>query len=483
MAEEGRSVDLERATATAVSAEAAGGQKAQDTSAMARYGQSADVRTAAGGAVDPERQRKRQQFEASTAGPAVEPKMAGEQAPGPDPVASAADDAHAGGPEDGGGGFEERPLPPELATRAQQSFGQDLSDVVLRTGPKADEACKKRGARAFTRGRIVTLSSEVSADLNDSAAQETIFHELTHVVQQGNEDGAGGGAGAAEQEAQGAAANAAAGRPVDVQQSAAPGVAQDEIAPTGQRANTTQISIPLPGGTSLSVTPPAESGDWEIGVGGGKGLKLWKEPLKEGADKDWKWHFPTPFFGLKVFLGAGISFEFKAGGLALDSAKLAYASASDTYSLTGTVKTNFGWELAGYLTAGVSADVWVASAGVGVKAKLALTKETPLSASAGFTYSPKSGKFGGEVKLSLAALEIALKASLGLFVYYDAIGVSTYCKDWTLAERTIGKLTFGGLDIIGGLYSPGGFSGRLEPKPFEMQDVQGNISSAFPSRS
>ncbi len=481
MAGEGRTADLDRVSTMQVAAETEGGQQAQDQSAVSRYGQSQDVRGGGGGgATDAERQRKRQQFEASTAGPAQEPGTAVERE-GPDPVAGAADSAAAGGPDDaGGGGYEEQPLPPEVATKAQESFGRSFDNVVLRTGPKADEACKKRGARAFTKGNIITLSNEVSSNLADPAAQQTIFHELTHVVQQGQK-GEDGGAGAAENEAQNAGAAAAAGQQVDVTQGAAPGTEQNEDAP--QTANTTQFSIPLPGGTSLSVTPPAESGDWEIGVGGGKGLKLWKEPLKEGADKDWKWHFPTPFFGLKVFLGAGVSFEFKAGGLALDSAKLAYNSGSDTYSLTGTVKTNFGWELAGYLTAGVSADVWVASAGVGVKAKLALSKETPLSATAGFTYSPKTGKFGGEVKLSLAALEIALKASLGLFVYYDAWGVSTYCKDWTLAERTIGKLTFGGLDIIGGLYHPGGFSGRLDPKPFEMQDVQGNIRNAFPSRS
>lgn len=479
MAGEGRTADLDRMQTMQVAAETEGGQQAQDQSAMARYGQSQDVRAGGGGQVDAEQQRKRQQFEASTAGPAEEPGQVVER-DGPDPMASAQDEVKAGGPEDGGGGYEEQPLPPEVATRAQESFGQSFDHVVLRTGPKADEACKKRGARAFTKGSIITLSSEVSSNLADPAAQETIFHELTHVVQQG-QDGENGGAGAAEQEAQNAGAAAAAGQQVNVQQGAAQGTEQNEAG--GDTANTTQINIPLPGGTSLQITPPAESEDWEIGVGGGKGLKLWKEPLKEGADKDWKWHFPTPFFGLKVFLGAGISFEFKAGGLALDSAKLAYKAKEDTYSLTGTLKTNFGWELAGYLTAGVSADVWVASAGVGVKAKLALSKETPISATAGFTYSPKTGKFGGEVKLSLAALEIALKASLGLFVYYDAIFVSTYCKDWTLAEKTIGKLTFGGLDIIGGLYSPGGFSGRLDPKPFEMQDVQGNIRNAFPSRS
>ena len=449
---------------------------------MARYGQGQDVRGGAGGGQnDAERERKRKEFEARTAGPAEEPAKTVER-DGPDPVAAAADNATGGGAGEGGGGYEEQPLPPELATRAQESFGQAFDHVILRTGPKADEACKKRGARAFTKGNIITLSSEVSSNLQDPLAQETIFHELTHVVQQGQE-GENGGAGAAEKEAQNAGAAAASGQQVAVTQGAAPGSEQNEIGPTGETANTTQINIPLPGGTSLQITPPAESEDWEIGVGGGKGIKVWADPIKEGADKDWKWHFPTPFFGLKVFLGAGISFEFKAGGLALDSAKLAYKASTDTYSLTGTLKTNFGWELAGYLTAGVSADVWVASAGVGVKAKLALTKETPLSGTAGFMYSPKSGKFGGEVKLSMAALEIALKASLGLFVYYDAIFVSTYCKDWTLAERTIGKLTFGGLDIIGGLYNQGGFDGRIEPKPFELQDVRGNINGALPSRS
>ena len=120
--------------------------------------------------------------------------------------------------------------------------------------------------------------------------------------------------------------------------------------------------------------------------------------------------------------------------------------------------------------------------GVGLKAKLGLNASKPLSASVALGFNATTGDFGLNGKLSMAAWDLALKGAVGLFAYYDAIGVSTYSKDWWLYERTLGKMTLAGLDFPFSVTRRGGFQGKVEPKPLDLQDMEGNVRSAFPSR-
>ncbi|MFM9595527.1 DUF4157 domain-containing protein [Streptomyces scabiei] len=79
------------------------------------------------------------------------------------------------GPTAGGG----RPLHPEVRARIEPHLGTDLSTVRVRTGPDVDVAAASIGARAFTLGGTIHLTSRESP--NDL---RLMAHEATHVVQQ-----------------------------------------------------------------------------------------------------------------------------------------------------------------------------------------------------------------------------------------------------------------------------------------------------------
>jgi len=63
-------------------------------------------------------------------------------------------------------------------------FGADFSGVRVHTGGEAAQLNRAISARAFTHGQDIFLG-EGQADLESSAGQRLLAHELTHVVQQG----------------------------------------------------------------------------------------------------------------------------------------------------------------------------------------------------------------------------------------------------------------------------------------------------------
>jgi hypothetical protein len=66
-----------------------------------------------------------------------------------------------------------------LRAPVETSLGADLSDVRIHTGAESDDLNAQLGARAFTTGSDIFLSSSTSP-----SDQGTVAHELTHVVQQ-----------------------------------------------------------------------------------------------------------------------------------------------------------------------------------------------------------------------------------------------------------------------------------------------------------
>ena len=143
-----------------------------------------------------EKQARRQQFQSRTAGPAKE-----SAAPAPPPHAVGAANAKST-TAGGGGGAKERPTPegtvsseplaPEIAAKLKESYGADLSDVIVRSGAGAgaDAECAMRGCAAFALGDVITMSSKAgeageagspgSAGYNEGPVQElpAQVHEL-----------------------------------------------------------------------------------------------------------------------------------------------------------------------------------------------------------------------------------------------------------------------------------------------------------------
>ncbi len=321
---------------------------------------------------------------------------------------------------------------------------------------------------------------------------------------------AGAAAAAKEQEADQAATQAQAGQKTTVKQAAgdqeeqhagpatqaggpaaakapaggaapagAPGAAGKQ--PAGEQNSPHQITIPIGGDRGITFTPPNRDGDWQMGVSGVK--KLYAGTEKK-VDKWWRKNIPTPFFGLAVSLGIQAGITFKVGEVMLNNIVVKRRKddkGGAWYEVEGSIETGVSVEGFLALSAGVSVDAWIAEAGVGVKAKIGLNASKPASASVSLGYNPTTGDFGLNGKLSLAAWELALKGAIGLFAYYDAIGVSTYSKDWWLYERTLGKMTLAGVDFPFGLTKQRGFYGEVKPKPLDIQDMEGNVRSAFPS--
>jgi hypothetical protein len=121
----------------------------------------------------------------------------------------------------------------ELDAGVRESMGaamaQDFSGVRVHTSPESDDLNRQLGAEAFTTGNDVFFS-DGAYDPDSGAGRELIAHELTHVVQQGSGQVAGGGVmtvnepgDAHEQQADSVAEQVAAG-PVQLQE-------EDEMPP------------------------------------------------------------------------------------------------------------------------------------------------------------------------------------------------------------------------------------------------------------
>ncbi len=82
-----------------------------------------------------------------------------------------------------GGG---RPLDNAVQGRMEQAFGADFSRVRIHTGTQADSLNRSLNARAFTTGRDIFFK-EGNYNPGSSAGRELLAHELTHVVQQGED--------------------------------------------------------------------------------------------------------------------------------------------------------------------------------------------------------------------------------------------------------------------------------------------------------
>lgn len=484
-------------------------------------------------AASPEQSKKREAAAQKNPGPAPEKsfvlpeKALKPQAETTKPASSGAEKSGEAGP---GGKVDAGPIPAAVRSKMEKSFGQDLSKVVVHSGPGVDTMCQKRGAVAFAQGQAIYMSAG-AGDVGSAAYNEVLGHELTHVLQQQPKkpDAPAGSApeakkaepggktnpdkketkeppkgaaksGDAEQKDPAAAAApggaaptsgsaleaeaakggqaAAAGQPVPVQGAASPGSEQHAPA-ADEHKNPNTLKIPIGKDRNIEIVPPNRDGDWSVGVGD---LKKFSEGVSAKDSKWWRKSFPTPFFGLSCDLGAFVGYEFKVGEVSLKGLKVNYKKASNTYELEAEAGTGMSLEVNGGFTAGVSADVWVASAGIGLKAKISLIKNHPLSVGIKGSWNRSTNQVDFGAKLALAALELEAKAAVGLYVYYDAIGVSTYTKEWTLWERTLGKLAFAGFELEVGRFG-GRWKCEPKPKPMEMQDIVGNVKNMYPGKS
>jgi hypothetical protein len=205
--------------------------------------------------------------------------------------------------------------PLDGATRAamEAAFGMNLGDVRVHTGDIAEQSAESLGARAFTRGEDVYFN-QGEYDPTSRAGQELLAHELTHVLQQRRGAAAGPSANQPddefEQEAQAAGPVVLAGQraqlagrgtapPIQRQKKKdeAPVIMRhgdwiDASPETGaidaggrfsvayaftvvKNATTVPLTISVPAGVSVSVTPLTDlgSGDYHVNDPGGAGQR------------------------------------------------------------------------------------------------------------------------------------------------------------------------------------------------------------------
>jgi len=79
-----------------------------------------------------------------------------------------------------GGG---EPLPPDARSFFESRLGQNLSDVRVHVGPKANKAARSIDAKAFTYGSDIAFKNGAYAPDN-LRGKKLLAHELAHVVQQ-----------------------------------------------------------------------------------------------------------------------------------------------------------------------------------------------------------------------------------------------------------------------------------------------------------
>ncbi len=507
-----------------------------------------------------ESRKKREAFQQRTAGaPKASPakRERGQQTGG----VNAKSEAPGGG---GGGGKEQKqstpqgeikasPLAGEVAAKLKESYGADLSDVVVRSGAGADAECAKRGCAAFALGGVITMSSK-AGEPGTPGYDKILLHECAHIVQQrngkgtkgakdghakadarqpgadaGENSGAPGAAGAApgqhakagakgaaapgakdakEKEADHAAAKAERGEKAAIKQKAGGAEAQHHgpvgggaapaaagAAPAakkeeGKHGDIHQISIPIGEGKNIIINPPNGDGEWQVGYANEIPLMgaSAAEHMKKEVNKWWRMSIPTPFFGLVAKLGIQVGAELKVTPPTLKKIVVrkknrgAGASAQPWYEIAGTVGTSLTMGGFAALTAGVSADVWIAEAGVGVKAKLGLEAEKSLEAEVAIGVNGTTMDWGLQGELAFKAWEMSLKGTIGLFAYHSTAFTSTYCKDWTLYERTLGKFSLAGIKVPFSATKGGGFHAGIEAAEPEVQGLDGSIGGLFPAK-
>lgn len=119
-----------------------------------------------------------QQMQQTMGNTAVQRILAQRQSTGPSAVE---DDTAAAINSERGQGHK---VDSQMAQRAGQTMGHDLSGVNVHTDSAADQLSQQLGAKAFTTGNDVFFR-EGAYDPASSDGQQLIAHELTHVVQQG----------------------------------------------------------------------------------------------------------------------------------------------------------------------------------------------------------------------------------------------------------------------------------------------------------
>ena len=181
-----------------------------------------------------------------------------------------------------GGG---RPLAPAARASLEPRFGQDFSAVRLHQGSEPARLNRALGARAFTVGQDIFLG-EGNTDVESSAGQHLLAHELTHTIQQG----AGGGhvsrQVSREEEAPGEAA-----RPVVVQRAPPtpppdPPPAPPPASPSAPPAAAATPGAAPPAAPAVAATDndPVDlpvSGDLTFTVSSGMSVPLGLPDLKE----------------------------------------------------------------------------------------------------------------------------------------------------------------------------------------------------------
>jgi hypothetical protein len=75
-----------------------------------------------------------------------------------------------------------QPLDAATRTHMESRFDQDLGDVRVHTGPRADESARLLGARAYTSGRDIAFRAGRYAP-GTGEGQHLLAHELAHAVQ------------------------------------------------------------------------------------------------------------------------------------------------------------------------------------------------------------------------------------------------------------------------------------------------------------
>ncbi len=244
-----------------------------------------------------------------------------------------------------------------------------------------------------------------------------------------------------------------------------------------------KVVIPLPGGARSEVSPPpGNRRAWKVSLAEVKDLGPWLRGAEKGAEKVKRItrNIPTPFYGLALHLGVESGAKAECKAFALGALEVEYDHDTGQVNVSARASASMGVSVWAGLRAGVSGDLWLVEAGVGLKAKLIAALEKKAEAGVFFGYNLRRGGMPDiGINLDLTALEIALKGAVSLFCYYDAVFVSTYEKTWTLYERTLGKFTLAGVKIrfstARGLVA--------EPQAFDIKDLDGNIRSLFPSKS
>ena len=80
-----------------------------------------------------------------------------------------------------------RPLDMQTRSFMELRFGHDFSRVRVHNDAKSEAAARSVNARAFTVGHDIVFGSRAN-DPHSSTGKALLAHELTHVIQQGNQD-------------------------------------------------------------------------------------------------------------------------------------------------------------------------------------------------------------------------------------------------------------------------------------------------------